>query len=510
MNTEKLKNKILQLAVQGKLVEQDPNDEPVSVLLKKIQKEKERLVKEKKIKKSKPLPPVMEDEIPFEIPEGWGMIRFGDIAVYKKGPFGSNITKSMFIPKSDTAIKVYEQKNAIQKKCDIGNYYITKEKFEEMKSFEVFPGDIIVSCAGTIGETYVMPDIMEKGIINQALMKITLSEFINKEFYLMYFKYILTSEITTRSKGSAMKNIPTLKHLKNIVFPLPPLNEQKRIAEKVDKLFAIIEQLDNNKDELLKTINNTRNKILQLAIQGKLVPQDPTDEPASILLEKIKEEKERLIKEGKIKRSKPLPPITEDEIPFEIPFEIPEGWEWVRLGEITSFINGDRGKNYPKRYELVEHGIPFINAGHLKKSIIDITNMNYITLDKYNMLNSGKIEINDVVYCLRGTLGKCSINNNIKKGAIASSLVIIRGYEFINTKYLYYYLISPLGKLMIKKYDNGTAQPNLSAEKVKLFSFPLPPLNEQKRIVEKIDKLMALCNEIEKQIIESKYYSGAC
>lgn len=240
-------------------------------------------------------------------------------------------------------------------------------------------------------------------------------------------------------------------------------------------------------------IKGLKDKILQLAIQGKLVEQDKNDEPASELLKRIKEEREKLIKEKKIRKQKPLPEIMEEEKPFEIP----ESWEWVRLGEVTQFINGDRGRNYPSRRELVETGIPFINAGHLNDSEIELINMNYITDEKFESLSSGKIEIDDIIYCLRGTLGKCSINKKIEKGAIASSLVIIRSYTEMYENYLYYYLVSPLSEHMIKKYDNGTAQPNLSAESVKQYSFPLPPLEEQERIVKKIDQLFALIDTLD-------------
>ena len=244
-------------------------------------------------------------------------------------------------------------------------------------------------------------------------------------------------------------------------------------------------------------VQGLKDKILQLAIQGKLVEQDKNDEPASVLLERIKEERDKLVKEGKIRKPKKLPPIEEEEKYFGIP----EGWEWVRLGEVAQFINGDRGKNYPSKKELVESGIPFINAGHLNNSEIELVNMNYITDEKFESLSSGKIQIKDIIYCLRGTLGKCSINKKIEKGAIASSLVIIRNYVDIYEKYIYYYLVSPLSKYMIKKYDNGTAQPNLSAESVRQYSLPLPPLTEQKRIVEKVDMIMDMLDELEKELI---------
>lgn len=238
------RNQVLQEAIQGKLVEQNPEDEPASVLLERIKEERDKLVKEGKIKKQKPLPEITEEEKPFKLPEGWEWVRFGDIAEYKKGPFGSSITKSMFVPKSENTVKIYEQKNAIQKDVSIGDYYITEEKFRELQSFELNPGDIIVSCAGTIGETFIMPKNMEKGIINQALMKVTLSEYVEKQFYLMYFDYILNSQITNISKGSAIKNIPPLKHLKSITFPLPPLAEQKRIVEKVDMIMDMLDELE--------------------------------------------------------------------------------------------------------------------------------------------------------------------------------------------------------------------------------------------------------------------------
>ena len=192
MTGQQLKNSILQMAVQGKLVPQDPNDEPASVLLERIRAEKEQLIKEGKIKKEKPLAEIADDEKPYDIPDNWTWVRFGDLGSYKKGPFGSAITKSMFVPKGNGAIKVYEQKNAIQKDATLGDYYIRRDYFEsKMKGFEVFPGDIIVSCAGTIGETYVMPNKFEQGIINQALMRMKIFEPLYIPYFLMFFDFVL-------------------------------------------------------------------------------------------------------------------------------------------------------------------------------------------------------------------------------------------------------------------------------------------------------------------------------
>lgn len=241
---DKLRKSILQQAVQGKLTERDPADEPASELLKRIKTEKEALIKSGKIKKEKLLPPISDDEKPFDIPEQWCSVRIGDVGIYKKGPFGSSLTKSMFVPKSSSAVKVYEQKNAIQKDHTLGEYYITRDYFEKkMRGFEIFPGDIIVSCAGTIGETYVMPQNIEQGIINQALMRMKIVPSIDLDYFLLYFDYVLKIDAQGSSKGSAIKNIPPFEIFKKMILPLPPLAEQKRIVKRVEELLALCDEL---------------------------------------------------------------------------------------------------------------------------------------------------------------------------------------------------------------------------------------------------------------------------
>ena len=251
---EQLKKSILQEAVQGKLVPQDPNDEPASVLLERIRAEKQALIKAGKIKKDKNESIIfrrdnshyekrgseevcIDDEILFEVPSSWALIRLNDIGIYRKGPFGSSLTKSIFVPKGDDAVKVYEQKNAIQKDHTLGTYYITRQYYEsKMKSFTVEPGDILVSCAGTIGETYVLPEQIELGIINQALMRMTIYAPIDLNYFLMYFDYVLKQTAKDSSKGSAIKNIPPFEIFKKLILPLPPIEEQKRIVLKVREL----------------------------------------------------------------------------------------------------------------------------------------------------------------------------------------------------------------------------------------------------------------------------------
>ena len=174
------------------------------------------------------------------------------------------------------------------------------------------------------------------------------------------------------------------------------------------------------------------------------------------------------------------------------PTKIPDAWRVVDLGEIADFINGDRGKNYPSQKDFAANGIPFINAGHIQDGNISSDSMNFIGRDRFDLLSSGKVNLNDILYCLRGSLGKCAIVRDIEEGAVASSLVIIRPSKEVTTNYLYRYLISPIGQAQIKRFDNGSTQPNLSAKSVKEFEIPLPPIDEQRRIAAILDKADAV------------------
>lgn len=228
-----------------------------------------------------------------------------------------------------------------------------------------------------------------------------------------------------------------------------------------------------------------RQKVLDLAIHGKLVKQDKNDEPAAVLLERIKKDEK-----GKISKS--------SKDPIKEPFEIPSNWCWCRFCDIAIFINGDRSKNYPNKREYVLKGIPWINAGHIKKdNTLNKETMNYITLEKYNSLSGGKIQIGDIVYCLRGTIGKFACVETFAQGAIASSLMIIRMIDPHLRDYIKAYLKSSVAFHQLQKFDNGTAQPNLSAKDVAKYLIPLPPLSEQHRIVAEIEKWMRLINVIE-------------
>lgn len=279
-NVNELKQAILQEAIQGKLTKvwraQNPNIEPASELLKHIKAEKEQLIKDKKIKKEKPLPPIAEDEIPFELPEGWEFVRIPHVLALtndpiRRGPFGSSLKKDMFEPKSNETTKVYEQQNAIKKDYTLGSYYISTKKHPNLNSFLTGPGDILISCAGTIGETYKLPETAPVGIINQALLKIRLNELaIIDDFFLFMFKSQLQKRVNSDAKGSAMKNMGSVKYLQNeLFFGLPPFREQEEIIKRVKLLFEKINELESEIIQSEKHANMLMQAILKEAFESK-------------------------------------------------------------------------------------------------------------------------------------------------------------------------------------------------------------------------------------------------
>ena len=535
MNGKQLKNSILQWAIQGKLVPQDPNDEPASVLLDKIRQEKERLIKEKKIKRDKNASIIyrgednsyyekmlatgevkcIDEEIPFEIPQGWEWCRLNDLALYRKGPFGSSLTKSMFVAKSNQSVKVYEQKNAIQKDFSLGDYYISKEKFEAMQSFIAKPNDIIVSCAGTIGETYLLPSDAPVGIINQALMRVTLFDLSMAEYWQMYFAYMLLNEAQMKGAGSAIKNIPPFEYLKAVLVPVPPLSEQNRLVERYNLLLSLIAKYESEADKLnclnLNIYDKLKKSVLQEAIQGKLVPQIAEEGKAQELLEHIKAEKQKLVKEGKLKKSALATSTifrgddnkywekSEDGavcIDEEIPFEIPSNWAWVRLDDICSFIHRGKSPKYSsiKKYPVVAQkcnqwaGFSIEKAKFIEPQSITSYNDEYFLQDRDLMWNSTGL----------GTLGRMAIYyttlNPYELAVADSHVTVIRPYKtHIVSEYLYYYFASNTVQSVIEdKSDGSTKQKELATKTVKAYLVPIPPFAEQQRIVQKIKSVTSI------------------
>ncbi|SIS04167.1 type I restriction enzyme, S subunit [Peribacillus simplex] len=497
MNAQDLKNSILQLAIQGKLVQQREKEGAAKELIKMIKVEKEQLINEGKIRREKPFPKINEDEIPFDVPENWEWVRFGDLGSYKKGPFGSALTKSMFVPKGTDTVKVYEQKNAIQKSVDLGDYYITREYFEsKMKGFELLPGDIIVSCAGTIGETYVMPTDFEQGIINQALMQMKLMPSVYVEYFLLYFDFILKKTARKSSKGSAIKNIPPFQELKNYVVPLPPLEEQKRIVAKIEELMPYVEKYDKayfEVEELNKKFPEDMQKsILQYAIQGKLVEQRKEEGTAEELYQQIQEQKEKLIKEGKIKKTKNLPEITEDEILFDIP----ENWKWARFSEVIDVRDGTHDTP-----AYVSNGYPLITGKDFYNGYFELSKTQYVSENDYKEISKrSNVEVGDILFSMiGGNIGSMILiePQNYFEMAI-KNVALFKQYtpNMIMSKYLMYYLKSQVSRM--KANASGGAQAFVSLTVLRSYLLPLPPLDEQKRIVEKIEELLPYTEKLVK------------
>lgn len=483
MTPEQLRASILQYAMEGKLVKQNLNDISAIQNLKEAREKIKEAIKNKELRKEK----YTQAENNGKLPKNWGVARLKEIceknnSSIKRGPFGSSITKSMFVPKGKDTYKVYEQGNAIRRDINYGSYYITKDKFESLSAFQVKPGDIIVSCAGTIGKTFILPPKIEPGIINQALLKLTLdTSIIDKKFFLLEFESI-SVQLNLHAKGSAIKNLASLKYLKNKVdFPLPPLEEQKRIVAKIEKLMPLVDEYAESYNRLQKIDNEFEDKlkqsVLQYAMEGKLVKQNPSDEPASELIKKIENEKAELIKEGKIKKSKKLPSINDDEKPFDIP----DSWEWVRLGNVANVVMGQAPKS--AYVNINGKGIEFHQGkSYFTENIIGRS-------EKYAAMSNKIIDSKYIVMAVRAPVGDVNLLN--REISIGRGLAGIRPY-ISDKDYIFYYL--RLIKKYFEKNSTGSTFKAINGNIIKNTPIPLPALEEQRRIVIKIKELMDAIN----------------
>lgn len=468
----------------GKLTKYQLGDDKIGDVLDRIIKEKEDLLIKRNGRKDNNIKNRDECEND-ELPENWTWIRFGETGLFKKGPFGSALTKSMFVPKSEDTVKVYEQQHAINKKHTLGTYYITREYFEDsMSGFEVQPGDIIVSCAGTIGETYIMPEDMEQGIINQALMRVSLIPSIYDKFFLYYFDYGLKKAAKEESNGSAIKNIPPFDVMKNWLFPITSIQEQRRIVGNIEKMYQWIDTIDVLQMQYSSDLEVLKSKIIDAGIQGKLTEQLPKDGTAEELLEQIEKEKMQFIKEKKAKSTKALPSITEDELPFEIPTT----WKWVRLSDLVSVL-GDGLHGTPSYDEKGDYY--FINGNNLMNGQIlikeDTKRINEDEWEKYKK----PLDRTTVLVSINGTLGNVAFYNDEKvilgKSACYFNMIIEK------MKYYVYWILKSNYFMKYAVYSaTGVTIKNVSLKAMNNLLIPLPPLSEQKRIVEKIDEILSL------------------
>ena len=515
MTGQQLKNSILQMAVQGKLVPQDPNDEPASVLLARIRAEKEQLIKEGKIKKEKnpsiifrgadnlPYekvgknePVCIADEVPFEIPESWEWVTLKMIAITELG-------KTLDKAKNQGDYKPYL--------CSINVYWngidlttVKEARFEEneISKYELKKGDLLICEGGDVGRSAIWENEQEMYYQN-ALHRVRFYGGINPYYFRLLMECYKGNKILDKkSKGMTIKHL-VQSALNAIYFPLPPIQEQQRIVNKFQSLIPILEQY-NTSEIKLSNLNISfpdllKKSILQEAVQGKLVPQDPNDEPASVLLERIRAEKQKLIAEGKIKKNKHESVIFRRDnshyekrgseevcIDDEIPFELPTGWCWCRFSTICYKLTDGSHNPPPKR----ANGFRVISARNIKNGRILFTDEDRLCdQNGFNKENPRtQISKGDVILgIIGGSIGNTAIYG-YDEPVIAQRSIAIFG-SLINNKYMKLLLDSPLFQQQFNSKSNGTAQGGIYLGELANMLVPLPPVNEQNRILASISFL---------------------
>lgn len=495
MNGQQLKNSILQLAIQGRLVAQDSNDEPASALLARIREEKQRLVKDKKIKKEKPLAPIRDEEKPFDIPDSWVWVRLGEICLFLSRGRSPKYAEISDIP-------VFAQKCNLKE----GGISLNKAKFLDPKTldswneiYKLLEGDVLINSTGTgtvgrvrlfkndyLGKyTFTVPD-------SHVTVVRTSDSVISDYVFHVLSSFAIQKYFSDNLAGSTNQKELYINIVHDLCFPLPPLAEQNRIVEKIEELLPLVEEYDEAQKKLDKLNDELpemlKKSVLQQAIMGKLDTRNDDDEPASVLLKRIKEEKAKLINEKKIKKEKPLAPITDEEKPFDIP----ESWEWVRLGEIGDW--GAGATPAKGNMDYYKNGtIPWLRTGDLNNGIVNDVEMR-ITEKALSECSLRICNVGDVLIAMYGaTIGKVAIAG-VKMTTNQACCACTPLYLY--NKYLLYFLQA--NKDVFTKMGAGGAQPNISKEKIIISLFPLPPLAEQHRIVEKIEEILPLIDEMKK------------
>ncbi|MCR5517043.1 MAG: restriction endonuclease subunit S [Lachnospiraceae bacterium] len=472
IDTESLRKKVIDLAIRGKLTEQLPSDGDAETLYAQIQEEKDRLLKEGKIKRDKPLPDITDEEIPFEIPENWKWIRLGDYSQkvtdqVASGSFAALRENVPSLKEPDYAIMV--------KTADFANgftsnlTYTDKHGYEFLSNSNLFGGELILSNIGSIGKCFIVPDLGCKMTLapNSVMIRLVDEELRD---YLYYF--ILSRqgflELDSISTGIAVKKF-NKTDLKTIIIPVPPVAEQQRIVSKLKELMKQIDIIDNLQSKYSNDLAVLKSKIIDAGIQGKLTEQLPEDGDAEDLYAQILNQKSQLIKEGKIKKEKPLPDIAADEIPFEIP----KNWKWVRFGNLMWNRDSER--------------IPVSVADRKKLAK---------TYDYYGA--SGVIDkveeyLFDEKLLLIGEDGANLLSRSTPIAFLADGKYWVNNHAHVLGYYKYDYLdfvMYYINSISLVPYVTGAAQPKLNQENMNKIPVPLPPYLEQKRIVEKIQDVL--------------------
>lgn len=480
MNAQQLKSSILQKAIEGRLIPQDPNDEPASVLLERIREVKRRLVKEGKLKK-KDLEetPIGEDEIPFNLPDGWEWCRIDSYTnkvtdYVASGSFASLRENVKYYKDENYALLVKIKDFQSGFKRDLT--FTDKHGYEFLENSNLFGGELILSNVGSIGKIFIVPKLNRKMTLapNAIMVRLWNEEHRDWLFYLFQSPFGIALLYDISSATAIRKFNKT--DFKKLIIPLPPLAEQHRIVERIEEFLPVIKEYGEAYDEASKMDaelpDKLKKSILQEAIMGRLGTQDPNDEPASVLLEQIREEKKMLVKKGVLKKKDLIEtPVEEDEEPFKIP----DGWEWCRMEYIIALLSGRDLE--PEDYNEKGDGIPYITGAS------NFVGSNLV-INRWTPKPVSISHLNDLLITCKGTIGTMAFNN-IGDIHIARQVMAISS-PYVDMQFIKYYLMN----IVFKLQKNARSMiPGISRDDILKAFIPLPPLAEQHRIVEKIETL---------------------
>lgn len=482
MTPEQLKASILQYAIQGKLVEQRREDGTAEELYQQIQEEKQKLIKEGKIKKEKPLAEITEDEIPFDIPESWKWVYLNNIA-YINGGYAFKSTD--YTPDGVRVVRIsdFNEEGFVNSK-------IVKHPFsEDLSPFLLNEGDILLCMTGgTVGKSYFVEKLPEKMMTNQRVA--TIKTLCNIQEYVNYVILSpITQSIIQQSKNSTNDNI-SMDTINGFFVPLPPEKEIERIVHRIKECLPYVDRYAESYEKLerfnAKFPEEMKKSILQYAIQSKLVEQRAEEGNAEDLYQQIQEEKQKLIKEGKIKKEKPLAEITEDEIPFDIP----DSWKWCYIGELFLHNTGKAQNSSGSTNGTIRK---FITTSNLYWNEFDFTKVKEMPFTDKE-LERCTVQKGDLLVCEGGDCGRSAVWNFDEEVCIQNHVHRLRPYKELDIYYFYYlfYFYKNTGKLR----GRGVAIQGLSNESIHNVIVPLPPLEEQHRIVAKIEELLPYCNQL--------------
>lgn len=492
MTPQELKNSILQLAIQGKLVEQRPEEGTAKELYQRIQEEKQKLIKEGKIKKGKPLPEITVDEIPFDIPDSWKWVRWGEIV---------NIVSARRVHQSDwknEGIPFYRAREIAKLSADgyvDNDLFISQELYNDFsKSGVPSEGDLMVTAVGTLGKTYIVKKTDHFYYKDASVICFENYAHISPE----YLKYMMESElmrnqIRGNSSGTTVATL-TMVRMVEYLMPLPPLAEQKRIVAKIEELLPYIDRYEkawNRLEDLNKRFPvDMQKSILQMAIQGKLIEQRPEEGTAEELYQQIQEEKKQLIKAGKIKKGKSLPEITEDEIPFDIP----ESWKWVRIGSLLQKLV-DGTHRTPK---YTTSGVPFVSVRNMSNGQLSLKDTKFISEEEHRELWSRcNPQRGDILLSKVGTTGVPAKVDTDEEFSLFVSVALLKfNNKLLDIDFLIYSILAPNFQKQCKDHTRGVGNKNWVIVDIANTTLPLPPLAEQKRIVAKLEEILPLCERL--------------